>query len=166
MYILRQKKKIKNDYKRKKVLRARFTCDIYAELIAMTKYVNVISSSRFDVSRILSTECALAQSGPRQMSETYRERIVRRFHRQAAWANLHCGGTFRVGVGCIRVAIRATSCRSPKRRYTRYPSLAAYEKLITRVECFVRIIYSLVIYALQMCALSFSLYITFCINTL
>lgn len=40
-------KKIKNDYKRKKViLRARFTCDIYAELIGMTKYVNVISSSQ------------------------------------------------------------------------------------------------------------------------
>jgi len=32
--------------------------------------------------------------------------IVWRFRRRAARANLHCGGRFHTGVGCIRLAVR------------------------------------------------------------
>lgn len=68
-------------------------------------------------------------------------RIVRRFHRQAARANLHCGWTFRVGVGYVRVAILGTStlaCRSvdthPRPSRNVLAAANAHAKLITGVE--------------------------------
>jgi len=64
-----------------------------------------------------TTECAFAkwsQTNERDVRTAVAARIVWRFHRQASRANLHCGGTFRVGVGCIRIVIHRHFTSTPE----------------------------------------------------
>lgn len=63
--------------------------------IITAKYVKAEFELRSGLSRVTTTECAFAkwsQTNERDVGAAAAARIVRRFHRQAARANLHCGG--------------------------------------------------------------------------
>lgn len=90
-----------------------------------------------------TTECAFAkwsQTNERDVGAAAAARIVRRFHRQVARANLHCGGTFRVGVGCIRVVIHRHFMSTPETSIHPVCVARGLRETNNRAECFKRMI--------------------------